>query len=231
MTDLVYIVGATGALDHLELRHSIRSMQQHLTGIGQIVIVGHCPADLEGVLHIPADDETADPAKNIYRKILKACEDPRVSDHFLCASDDHFLLKDFAAEEFPNFYSEDLHESADFQSKENYYKKHLESTIAALEAQELPTLNYNVHCPILYYKSMFLEVMPGYEWNVKHGYLCKSLYANTLRLQGRKNKDLKFHHPKTLAAIHRWIRDKPFFSTSDFAMNNEMKSFLAQLFS
>src|SRR5688500_2320198 len=89
----------------IELRYCLRSIETHLSGYGDIFLIVHKPKWVKNVMHIPAEDEqrTWWKERNIYRKILLACEDPRVSDDFLFMNDDHYLLSDFVAGEFPYY--------------------------------------------------------------------------------------------------------------------------------
>src|SRR6185295_11012077 len=179
--DIVYAVSQGAAVD---LLFSIRSMYKHLRGIGHIVIVGYCPPFLKNIIHIPVQDAHKDNmARNIYDKIRTACEDPRVSDPFLFAADDHFLRADYNIEEYPYYRSsgfETLDALYEKLTKKNYYKPYVLATIAALNKMALPTVNYNVHTPIIYHKQAFLNIMGCLDWEQKIGYISKSTYCNAL---------------------------------------------------
>src|SRR5687768_13919743 len=100
--DIVYTIGTESKCDDLELRYSIRSMVKHLHGFDRVVLVGHKPSWAKDVIHIPCNDpHVANRARNIYDKILKAAMHAEVSENFICASDDHFLLADHDAATFP----------------------------------------------------------------------------------------------------------------------------------
>jgi hypothetical protein len=230
--DLVYIVGPGSSCDDQELRFSIRSMQKHLSGINKLVIVGHRPSFLNDLaIHIPADDQYADnPARNIYEKILLACRDSRVSAKFICASDDYFLLKDFQATTFPFFHCGDLSEMLGRLSPQNYYHWHVKNTYEALLGRGLPTLNFNVHAPVIYDKALYRFTMGAFNWNIKAGYISKSIYCNALRLPGIYLKDPKIHTPKMKAGIIRHARELPMFSTNEYSMNADMGEVLRELF-
>lgn len=229
--DIVYILGKDLRHDYVELRYSIRSMVKHLDKVGKLIIVGECPEYLKGAIHIPAPDQHQhNTARNIYQKILAACDDRRVSGNFMCCSDDYFLLRDFTTEGFPYFYDDDLVALNKKLSPTSGYKAYIESTLKVLRAQSLPVLNYNVHVPIVYNKKLFKKLMPAFDWTVKKGYVAKSLYANAAGITGQPGRDIKIYTPKTKSAIGRKIAFAPYFSTNEYSINDEMKETLQELF-
>lgn len=229
--DLVYTIGAGSKCDDLELRYSIRSMVKHLQGFDRIVLVGHKPSWIKDVLHIPSDDpHQHNRARNIYDKILKAARHPEVSENFICASDDHFLLADHDAATYPYYQCGSLEQCIARLGKTNYYKSHVESTYNALTERGLPTLNFNIHSPILYNKSQFVEVMESYDWTIRRGYISKSLYCNSLQLNGPLLPDSKLHAPRTKTAIQRFIAGRKMFSTNEHSVNQEMREVLEELY-
>src|SRR5688572_23171465 len=158
--DLVYTVSSQSRCNDLELKYSLRSMVKHLHGFNRVIIVGHLPEFLKDVIHIPAEDpHVNNRARNIYEKILKACQHPETSNEFICASDDHFLLEDHNASHFPFYQCGSLDDCFRRLGKNNYYKSHVESTMQALTDRGLPTTNFNVHSPIAYMKHIFPIVM------------------------------------------------------------------------
>lgn len=205
-------------------------MEKHLQGLERIFIVGECPAKLD-VIHIPyPDNYPKDRARNIYTKILHACGVATLSDNFVCASDDQFLLHDFEAERMPSYHCGSLEDTLAGLGKDNYYKRHVEATLLALTARGLPTLNFNVHFPAVYNKHLFRHTMEAYNWEIPKGYIAKSLFLNSLRIEGEKIKDSKIHTPKTKTAIYRKIRDAKFVSTNEYSLNDPMKEVLQELF-
>lgn len=231
MIDLVYIVGDGSKCDDLELRYSVRSMVKHLKGFRAVYIVGHLPCFLKGVIHVPCPDHFGfNKARNIYEKILAACRREDLSEKFICASDDHFLLKDFDAGTFPYFYHGTLWDTISKLSTASSYKVYVENTYKALAGANLPTVNYNLHCPIIYDKGLFSYCMARYDWTGKKGFLSKSLYANTMKMAGQLLRDLKIHTPKTKTAIYRKLKDATIFSTDEFSINADMKEVLQELY-
>lgn len=230
--DLVYITSPS-QYQEIELRYSIRSMAKYLRGFERIFIVGNLPPFLKNVYHLPVGDPYArNPARNIYEKILAAACHPYVSEQFGCCSDDYFLLQEFDLRVLPNFHLGTLEYAISLMSKKNYYKAHVEATYGVLHERGLPTLNYNVHFPIVYDKQSFTALMPSYDWDVPRGYISKSLYANSVGVAPgkRMQTEVKFYAPKTRAAIYRMIQEQAFFTTDEKCINEMMLTALPELY-
>ena len=92
--DIVYALGTGSGWSDNEIRFSLRSIFKNLTNIGQIFIVGEKPAGLKGFIHVEHPDEfsSTNADGNIIRKVLRACQDPRVSEKFLFINDDHIII-------------------------------------------------------------------------------------------------------------------------------------------
>lgn len=230
--DLIYVVGLDTKHDYLELRYSIRSMQKHLDNIGKLFIVGTMPSFVKDAIHIPAGDpHKNNDARNIYEKILAACSDPRVGKKSLYCSDDYFLHRDFSSETFPYFYEGDIITVNKRLSETGTYKPYVAATLKALQERNLPVKYFNVHCPIIYDKDLFKEIMPAFDWSVRFGYISKSLYCNALKIEGVPFAGFeKIGTPKTKTAIARRLEGLPFSSTNHHAINKEMIETLEELY-
>lgn len=227
--DVVYLYSAGSNTN--EIKYSRRSFEKHLTGIDRFFIVGDDPGIFNDIIHIPVENKyKGNRARNIYEKILAACRRPDISKSFLCASDDHFLLKDFNASTFPYFHCGQFTHTINRLTDKNYYKAYVVSTYKALLARKVSTLYFNVHTPIVYEKEKYIEVMQSYDWEVLKGYISKSLYANSLGLTGEYTNDCKIFNPKTKTAIRRKLRETPFFSTDENCFNAEMLEYLQEVY-
>ena len=229
MIDLVYLY--TAGSNTNEIRYSLRSFQKHVSGIGKVFIVGDDPGIFKDVTIIPMGNiHGFNQARNIYEKILAACRQPEVSDPFICASDDYILLHDYNAAELPFYCYGTFKEPLQWLAHDSKYRAYVTVTNDALLEKQLPTKFFNVHFPILYDKQKYIEVMALYDWDRPKSFISKSLYANTLRIEGEPTeREKKFHHPKTIAAIRRQLIGCKYFSTSDDAMNEPMIEFLNEI--
>ena len=221
--DIVYVLGKGSVFDNNEMRLSLRSIEKHLKDYGRVFIVGLCPDWLENVTHIKWDDTEKIPDKNIMLKLKKACETPEISDDFLFFNDDHYLLSPYSAPEFPYYYCKDLFTEVKKRRGDSYGQR-TANTMEYLKKNDLPTKYFDVHTPIIYNKAKFLEhVVSAVDWKkTYHGFVIKSLYANSLRIEGQElDQDVKFQQPP-----HNQV---PLMSTYPF-VKASMQRYLFELF-
>jgi len=189
MTDLVYPLGTGSILNNFELRMSIRSVEKYLTGYDKIYIIGECPDWAQNVVHIPFVEKSTVGDFNIMQKITKACETTEISDDFIFLNDDHYLLAPFTLPEFPYYYMGSLEES--YRTRPDGYGRRARNSMNYLKEKGLPTKHFDIHYPIIYNKSLFLQyVTNGPDWSKQH-FIIKSLYANSLKIEGEETKDFK----------------------------------------
>lgn len=229
MIDLVYLY--TKGDDTTEIKYSLRSIEKHLTGFRNLYIVGDDPGIFKDVtILVQPNSHKANRARCIYDRILRACKEEGVSDHFLYNSDDIFLLQNFEAIDMPYYYCNTLTDTYQKASKENSYRKYVEVTLNALQEKGLPLINFNGHSPIVYHKELFIDIMGRYNWEGPKGYISKSLYCNTLKIPGEFLKDIKIFTPKTKTAIMRKIDNSPMLSTDAPAINARMREVFEELY-
>lgn len=188
--DLVYVVSNKSAMQDIELRYSLRSVEKHLTGVNNIWIVGYVPGFIQGVKAILAMDGTKIPDMNMLSKISTAIENHEISNPFLLFYDDHYLLSDFQADTFPYFYQGTIQDYISKRGKDTYGRRAL-NTMKHLTAKGLPIKNFDIHHPILIQKQGFKEAFKDIDLNKQYGYTIKSLYANSLRIEGTETVDAK----------------------------------------
>lgn len=229
MIDIVYLY--TAGTDTTEIKYSLRSIEKHVTGFRNLYIIGDDPGIFKDAIIINHPNQhKGNRARCIYERILRACQEEGLSDYFLYNSDDIFLLRKFEAKTFPYYYCNTLPATFQQMGKENAYRKYVESTLSALQEKQLPVINFNGHSPILYHKSLYIDIMSQYNWEAPKGYISKSIYCNTLKLEGKYLKDIKIFTPKTKTAIMRKIEKGPLFSTDEPAINARMKEVFEELY-
>lgn len=186
----VYVLGTGSHYHNFELRMSLRSIEKNLSGIDQVYIIGECP-EWANVNHIYYPDKLGVPSDyNIMKKITRACEEPGISDNFLFINDDHYIMKPFVAAEFPYFYEVSLEKYLARRAHDTYALR-AKNTCKYLQSKNLPTKHFDIHYPIIYNKSLFLEHVTGaVDWERKC-YVIKSMYANTLKIEGTEAVDYK----------------------------------------
>lgn len=220
--DIVYALGKGSVLKDFELKMSLRSVVKNLSGVDQIWIIGNHPEwlDTNHVNFIPLPDHSERvPDYNIMRKISCACEKANLSNDFIFFNDDHFLLSPFDTATFPYFYSGELENYIKRRGLDGYGRR-ANNTLKTLQRLGLPTKYFDIHTPIIYNKELFLKNVTSQDWNLKDGFIIKSLYANSLKIEGVEMKDNKINHapqqgdrifstfPRLKASITRYLQEQ-----------------------
>lgn len=219
--DIVYPLGTGSYANNNELRFSLRSIEKYLTGFGKVWIIGECPDWIQNVNHIPFPDEPLRPFDyNIMKKITRAIEEKELTDKFLFFNDDHFLNSPFVADDFPYYYSTTLEKYTEIRGNDGYGRR-AKATLKHLQAKNLPTKYFDVHAPIIYDKALFLSsVTNAVDWNDRTGFIIKSMYANTLKIEGEKDADNKVNSiptaklklfstmPRVKSSIFRYLQEQ-----------------------
>lgn len=219
MVDVVYILGTGSKWQNNEIRYSLRSIEKYLLNYGNVFIVGEKPDFVQNVIHIPIADGVEDAASNIMAKIVYACASPLISKHFLCMQDDIFLLNYFVADKFPYYKDGSLYDLLLSTPIDNWYRKNILSTRDCLQNKSKKSDHFDTHVPIIYDKPSFVTVMSQYDWNAA-SYLIKSLYCNTLRIEGEQLADSKIRQRIGLDPAREFVKDKTIFSIGDECLRN-----------
>lgn len=179
--DIVLPLAVDPKARHFELRMALRSIEKYLAGYGKIWIIGDLPHWAQNVNHIPFQDRLERvPDYNIYKKTERAIQEAELTENFLFFNDDHFLLQPFDAPTFPYFYNQDLVEYCAKRSKDSYGRRAC-NTLKYLQSKNLPTLHYDIHYPIIYNKSLYLQHVAARDWDgLRDGFIIKGLYANSV---------------------------------------------------
>lgn len=207
MIDVCIPLNNRSTQKNLELRYCLRSIEQHLSGVGNVFIVGYCPEWVDNVIHIPADEDPRNRFRdrNIMTKMAIACRDDRVSDNFLMVHDDHFLLSDYEAAAFPYYHMGPLVPS------DSQYGKTKQNTLSLLG----PVNNYDAHCPIVFNKERFMRSVALADWSKWYGYCLKTLYCVMNGIGGEFMFDIKIRMPWRADEIKSAIAGRKWFSIGD----------------
>lgn len=215
-----------------ELRYSLRSLEKFGHNVGNVFIVGECPDWVTNVIHIPAKDGVGH-ERNIMNKLLAACNDERVSENFGLWNDDYFLTDYIDLDKYPRYQCGTLREKIDKRIRFDGYRMSMENTRDFLKDQNKFTLFYDTHCPIIYNKQKFKELMNIVDWEKRNGYVIKSLYANYYPESFRYMEDKKFTADTGILTMKQEIKDRHIFSIADgvmFSPTKTMKVLLEELY-
>jgi hypothetical protein len=223
-TDIIIPYNDRSTQKHLELHMCLRSIEKHLNGVGNIFIIGHMPEGFINLIHIPCEDDPRNRFRdrNICSKIIAACKDRRVSDNFLMVHDDHFMLEDFEASEFPYY------QCGPLVPGQGQYAHTKENTISVLGECN----NYDTHSPILFNKEKFMRSVALADWSKWYGYCLKTLYCVLNGIEGEYYEDMKIRLPLKYEQIIEQISGRKWFSIGDRCfVDNGMKKVLEDLYS
>lgn len=234
-TDVVYVLGTGSNWNNNEIRFSLRSIEKNAVNCGNIFIVGEKPGFLSNeIIHLPAADifnPNLNADGNIITKVLKACEDERLSEDFLFINDDHLILKPVDLKEIPAFHKGDMTEYPEsYWWTSNYWRSsRLKKTMETLVEKGLTAFHFDCHTPILFNKKIFPDVMKRFNYQEGAGLTMKSLYGNSIYaesgklLNGEKKtvfKNMDIDH------LTKRLEDCDFMSFNDEGLNAALKMWL-----
>lgn len=233
--DVVIPLGNGSPWKNNELRYFLRSLHRHLQGYGTIYIIGSCPDWLNtqapGIQHIPiANVHPAEPARNIYQKLLMACFLPGMSEKFLYCNDGYVFTQDVVAQNIIAHYKEhNLEESANRVQAGNTFRQALLNTAKALRDAKCDIKNFDVHVPMHINKNDFVQLQ-DYNWNLPYGFTAKSLYANTFSIEGEAWYDCKINKDETPEHLNQLATQRWVFSYGDGAIFGNLRQWLQDRF-
>lgn len=224
---IAYILGDGSLHGDLELRLSLRSVEKYLQP-ERVIVCGFNPGFLsDKVEFIPNDPENKenDAAWGIKENLLALCTHPDTPETFVLMNDDYFILQPI--KEFPYYHKGELRDAMERLGSGIFYG-HLLATVTVLEKRKLPTKHFDGHWPILYDKKKLKEIIEAQDWDVPLGPTARSLYCNTLGIEGELADDVKANNPlKDWAAF---CAGKSVISVSDASFDRNCRSHVLSLF-
>lgn len=202
--DIMYLVGPG---ENEELRYSLRSLRnvEH----GEVWIVGRKPDWVVNVDFLPL----ATPGNSkfeITRKNMRVfCERSDTPETFVLFNDDFFALRSAT---IPNWHLGQIGGALRHprrQRRSGAWRDGLVATKDLLESWDCPTMNYEVHAPMVVEKDKMAEVAAK-AGNQIRALQLRSLYGNYWRVGGRLAKD-----PKAAGKGVTWKPNQRWVSTSD----------------
>lgn len=225
--DVLIPLGIGSKWDNNEIKYSLRSIEQNLSNLGNIYIIGSKPDWLTNVIHVPFQDPHTSSLlrnQNILQKILFTIRNYDVSNNFIFTNDDIFFLKPMVENQIHNFTDCTMQDYLQRNPLLNgVYKRAFRATIQYLMENNLPMQHYDNHTPIIYNKFKFEKIFA----DIKQEIVIKSIYGNSITPIINDNKIYK---PLSLRQIENQNENQPFFSVSDKALNDEMKEYLKTKF-
>jgi len=253
LVDIVIPLGNGSKWNNNELKYAIRSIEKFVKNYRNIYIIGKCPDWLTSlninskiykdvinskniispynkkfIIHVPFGD-TSYKTDNIRNKILEACRTKEISNNFFFTNDDIFFTKTIDVINYPYYYDKNLIDIIKDKNIDSYLTS-LNNTYITLIKQDQPVKHYDIHCPIIYNKDKFKLIINSNNWNLRYGFTIKSLYSNTLKVEGKKINDFKIRKPLNLGEINKQLYGKSLFSIDDDAINIHLIEKLEKLY-
>ena len=213
--EIVYILGNGSKFNNEEIRYSLRSLEKFVN-FNRVFIVGECPKFLRNVIHIPFGD-SKNPRVNHLEKINEIIEKVSdLSENFLLMYDDIFFIDKVDIENYPNYYKGEMQTYNGFDS---FFKKSMSDTKDYLESKGASILNYSVHKPVIYNKTLWKSIDWSEVYKAPHGLSPRCIYGNMTCKNPVKCSDCKYHYANEISS-----KDKCFSCYSNSFPN--FKTFL-----
>lgn len=230
--DLIYVLGgATAGRDFLELRMSLRSVEKHLKGYGNIYLAGEIPnwVDDMGITYYLDQWSIFNKEANIISKCFRAINIFGVSEYFIFMNDDIFFCKDVHVGNLKTYWKEDLPKAP--QSGGPYALAKVRTREWLKDHKYPHTKNFDGHCPNVMCRSALKRSLGLVNWRIEH-YIFKSLYYNINREEGEFLPDYKYRSGTDLDTFIKNVGNEYSFSTDDRSMENfqPMRKYLKSLF-
>lgn len=199
-----------------ELRYAIRSLVKWFSDLDDIILIGDKPTWYTGqyIKHSNAQGSSRKEG-NLVAKIKAHAP----SGLFLYSNDDFFLNQQYSSRTLPAYYSHTCRHMA-VQARDSTYRR--------LYSNCLPNwLNYDVHAPSIMIGDLFRKLKPDGTYPIRTGYFNKIPQDLFVREEYTDNK-IRGHH--TYQELIDMISTRPFFSTHDTAINDDLLTLLNQMY-
>lgn len=203
--DVVYPVQPTRN-GNAELRYSLRSLSNMPHGKVHI-FSDYIPwLSKEVVWHPSSDRPGKSRFANVNTTLLRACDDPNISDPFVFMNDDFFVMQKI--KELPYYANGTLQQHWDYLHQfyvMSKYMRDLLETQSELKRLGYGTIDFEVHCPILFYKDKLREVLTAYPNTACR----RTIYANMAEVDWEQVIDFKIY------GFGDFDKNRPFVSSSN----------------
>lgn len=136
-------------------------------------------------------------------------------DRFIFGNDDHFLLQPL--HELPYYYEGRLDK---FKGGSETFMRYVSNTTRLYPDGKY----FDVHTPMVIESENFKKL------SYTSDTILKSVYCNSLDIEGVPYKDCKINHHLRREEIEKYLAGKIMFSVGDNGLSNDMRKYLFELF-
>ncbi|MEU2743647.1 hypothetical protein ABZ656_52495 [Streptomyces sp. NPDC007095] len=188
-----------------QLRYALRGWEENLPH-RHVWIVGYKPSWLDGVRFIPTR-QTGTKYANTTAAVRAACEHPEISETFLYANDDMFVME--RLDEMPVLHRGPVRETESYyaaRASGSYLRGMRETRDLLADHGYDDPLSYELHVPLEISKTGMLRALEaGRHLDVLHK---RTMFGNLSEIGGERIDDVKVMHRQP-----RFDRSSPFLST------------------
>ena len=187
--DVVYPVKPTRN-GNAELRYSLRSLDNMPHGKVHI-FSDYIPwLSKEIIWHPSSDRPDKSRFANVNMTLLRACEDPNISDPFIFMNDDFFIMKKI--KDLPYYANGTLQQHWDYLHKTykgSKYMRDILETQTELKRLGYDTIDFEVHAPIVFHKKLLKQILKKYP----RAACRRSIYGNKAKVSYEQVVDFKIY--------------------------------------
>ncbi len=184
--DVVYVL--KNNLDsEEELRYSLRSLKNFK--YNKVWFAGGQPKTLKPDCALPIEQKGSTITKKVRYTLEQVCRNENVSENFWLFNDDFYVMREGV--QYPAYSDGDLaFLIVGYEDKNgvNQYSRTLRECLWFLKKHWYPTVNYDLHTPMLINKEKALEVLEKYP-DLNN---FRSVYGNYVKLETRFTIDVKY---------------------------------------
>ena len=203
LNDIVYILKPDGITD--ELKYSLRSVEANFPH-RRVWFVGGQPKGLTPDMALPHKQSGGNKWELIRSSMLKVITEPELTEEFFLFNDDFFIMKPVKGK-FVNYAEKTLSWRIDDLKKTfpwlNHYGRTLVKAREELKCLGFGEINFEVHTPMLFNKSLVPSIMKCSSPQMR------SVYGNVNGIPYVQRDDVKIYDMETVP------KDADYISTND----------------
>lgn len=239
--DVVYPLSSQSkGPDDFELRYSLRSLDRQ-PWAGDLYVIGHLPAWLKNAHPIAMADQWPHnfKDKNIIKKMLRACGEPRISDPFVANSDDQYWLKPINPNEMripPREFPAQMDVDRFGRPYRSQWIRRQAETVEFLKKNKRSDIRFDGHVPYLIDKAEYLRTMNEIPWEMGEGFLIVVYHGwnfhtdNGFKIEDRDGVLVRIKEDLRPEQIEERTKKALFLNHNNRALSIGMREFLKNKF-